>query len=735
MAQIDGGSIVWDLDIKDADFQAKLEGARKSVSDFASSSEKQFSSLGQKVGNSLKGVGENVKSVGISLIGLGVAPTLALVGAAKAASDFESSFAGVRKTVDASEPEFKQLSENFRQISRVTPLAVDDLNRIGEIAGSLGVSGVANLTKFTKTIAEVGITSNLTEDQAAMAFGQIANIMQEPIDNIDRMGATVIDLGNKLAATESDITDFATRIAGAGKIAGLSTRDVFGIGAAMASVGVEAEAGGTAVQKVLIDINKAVVTGNKNLATFAKTSGLSAEEFKKSWKQSAGETFTAFVLGLGKEGDQAIQTLSDLGLEDQRLIRAFLSLANAGDLVNTSLNTAGDAWRANTALTAEAEKRYATTASQIQIAKNNLTDIGITIGSAVLPPLNSLLQSLKPLFEGFSNFAKNNPTLVAGLLGVGAAVGALGVALVALGAVISAVGTIMTAFGAIAAIALSPITLTIAGIALAVGLLYIAWANNFLGIQNVTQAFMTWFNTNVTPVITTAWDTIKKKIEEVVTWFDTTGKPIFTAALEIVKVVVSDVMGVFKTKFDIGYKAAKDLIDFIKNTFQPDFDKTMNLVSATIDALIPGWVKQLGSVTSAFGDIANAIGNVIGKIDELTRKVTGTGISGNFLNGLLSGGTHLPFFAGGVRNFEGGFAVTGERGPELAYYPKGTDIFSNDETLDMFADLNQSKQGSINNGPFVVVENMEVRDDSDIRDFAREIAFDLELSPGFIQNG
>src|SRR5690606_7283857 len=71
----------------------------------------------------------------------------------KAAIDFESSFAGVRKTVEATEAEFADLEKRFRDIAKSTPITTTQLNKIGELAGQLGVRGVDNLEKFTKTIA------------------------------------------------------------------------------------------------------------------------------------------------------------------------------------------------------------------------------------------------------------------------------------------------------------------------------------------------------------------------------------------------------------------------------------------------------------------------------------------------------------------------------------------------------------------------------------------------------
>jgi hypothetical protein len=47
--------------------------------------------------------------------------------------------------------------------------------------------------------------------------------------------------------------------------------------------------------------------------------------------------------------------------------------------------------------------------------------------------------------------------------------------------------------------------------------------------------------------------------------------------------------------------------------------------------------------------------------------------------------SELRYLQAGVRNFEGGWAMLGERGPELARLPRGTDVFSAAQSRDLLA--------------------------------------------------
>lgn len=338
----------------------------------------------------------------------------------KAAISFESAFAGVIKTTDGLVDSNGNLTESgaeiqqqFRDLAKEIPLSVEELLKLGEAGGQLGIAK-DDLGEFTKAVAAMGVSTNISAEDAATAFAQLANIMgEEGADAFSRMGSAVVELGNNFATNEADIVNFAQRIAGAGQIAGLSTSDIFAIGAAMSSVGVQAEAGGTAVQKVLLAMNQAVATGSDQMEIFAGVAGQSTEDFAESWEKDAAGAFNDFVSGLGLLGDDALLVLQELGLQDQRLIRSFLSLANAGTLLEDTLVASNSAFIENTALSKEAGQRYATTESQLKLMENTIKDVAISVGSQLLPVLNDILIAAKPFIEEFGTWlAETLPPLV-----------------------------------------------------------------------------------------------------------------------------------------------------------------------------------------------------------------------------------------------------------------------------------------------------------------------------------
>ena len=210
----------------------------------------------------------------------GIALTAVGVNATRMAIDFESSFGGVKKTLDATDEEFKQLEMGLRQMAQEVPVNVNELNKIAESAGALGIAKEGVLD-FTKTISQMATTTDLTADQAANAFARIATMMDVSVEDFSRLGSTVVDLGNKGSTTESEITNMALRIAGAAKTVGMSAADVAGLAASLSNVGVEAEAGGTAISKLMINIASDLSSGNERVKTFAQVAGMSVDQLRQ----------------------------------------------------------------------------------------------------------------------------------------------------------------------------------------------------------------------------------------------------------------------------------------------------------------------------------------------------------------------------------------------------------------------------------------------------------------------
>lgn len=468
--------------------------------------------------------GKKIESVGKKVSGMGTALTLGVtapiaagsVAVAKAAISWESSFAGVKKTNDEVRNSngnvvysYKDLENGLRDLAKQLPASHAEIAKVAEAAGQLGIK-TQNVKSFTKTMIDLGESTNMSAETAATSLARFANITQMSQKDFDKLGSAIVDLGNNYATTESEITEMALRIAGAGKQVGMSQGDILGFATALSSVGVEAEAGGSAISKVMVqmqlavekgtgafgeleerannagfsigEVSQAVVNGGKplksmaealgmnssslkkmykeadksktSLENFASVAGISNEQFSKMFKADPSKAIMKFIQGLAnaeKQGTSAIKMLDDMDIKEVRLRDSLLRAANASGVFDSAIKTGNKAWKENSALTEEANKRYATTEAKLKMLKNEVADTAIDLGGPFVDALRDGLQAAKPLIKGlgdlakgFSNLDKEQQQNILKWLGLAAAAGP---ALKLLGGGITVIGKTKTAVG------------------------------------------------------------------------------------------------------------------------------------------------------------------------------------------------------------------------------------------------------------------------------------------------
>lgn len=394
---------------------------------------RRFDTAVDRTKGSLGDLGKRVGIVGGAMTGVGALALVAFQKATGAAIDWETAFTGVQKTVQGTTEEMAHLERGLRRMAKVDiPLEATELAGVAEAAGQLGIQTPAILG-FVDVMSKLGVTTNLTSHQAATDLARLANITQMPQQHFDRLGATIVDLGNNFATTEAELVEMALRIAGSGKLIGLTEAQVLGFATTLSSVGIFAEMGGTALSRVFVAVQKAVQTGTGELTTFAQVTGRTADEFQALFERDPAEAIAGFLDGLKSmidAGESIHPVLEQLGFDNVRVRDTILRAAGAGDLLRRALETGNLAWEQNIALNREAELRFGTAASRIQLAKNALTELKIVIGGALAPTLTDLLDDIRPVLDAMAEFAERNPMVVKIVAGLALGLTTLGLALV-----------------------------------------------------------------------------------------------------------------------------------------------------------------------------------------------------------------------------------------------------------------------------------------------------------------
>ena len=397
---------------------------------------------GEKVQNN----GKKIEDAGKKLSAFSVASIAAMTASVKGAIDFESAFTGVEKTVDATDEQLEELKVQIREMAKEIPSTTTEIAGVAEAAGQLGIK-TEDIMNFTRVMIDLGNSTNLSADEAASALAKFANITKMSASNYSNLGSVIVALGNNFATTEADIVSMATRLAATGELTGLTEAQIMALATAMSSVGIEAEAGGSAMSKLLKQIQVAVETGSSDLKDFAKVAGMSTKDFKKAFEKDAVKALSAFISGLNdtkRNGKSAIAILEDMDIKEIRLSNTVLSLANASDVLNNAVDLANKSWEENNALSNEADKRYETLQSKMTVALNKIQDIGITLGNKLMPIIENVLNKIG---DWADKFAQLDDKQVEMIVNLGLLIAALAPVVSTIGKLTTGIGQVISAYG------------------------------------------------------------------------------------------------------------------------------------------------------------------------------------------------------------------------------------------------------------------------------------------------
>lgn len=461
----------------------------------------------QPVFNGIENAGRAAfEAVTVAATAAAAATTAVIAASVSVGQNFESAFAGVRKTTEATEAEYEAIRQGILEMSEELPATADSIAEVTEAAGQLGIEK-ENLLDFTRIMIDLGESTNMTATEAASDLAKFANVTKMLPESYSNLGSVVVALGNNFATTEADIVSMATKLAASGELVGMSEAQIMAVSTAMSSVGIEAEAGGSAMAKLMKSVQIATELGGKSLNQYAKVANMTASEFQEAFGEDALAATSAFINGLNdteRNGKSAIAILDEMGLTEVRLSNTILSLANANGVMSDAVMTANDAWRENTALSNEAAQRYATTESQVEMLKNKVSGIGIDIYDELREPYREVIALASDVVSGLSdmikesgvfenaavNFSKGLPTAVRNLKQFGTAVSEFSKPFFAVGnwlvqnpgvivGTITSMGTALATYKVASGVmslvsalgALGPIGLTILGIAGVVGVI------------------------------------------------------------------------------------------------------------------------------------------------------------------------------------------------------------------------------------------------------------------------
>lgn len=407
--------------------------------------------------------GKQMKIAGFAMVGL----TAAISGASlKMAGDFDGAMREVNTMMLLGEDQFKAFSKEIQATARDLGVGATDSAKALYQAISAGIpkENVVTFLEIATKAAIGGVTDTIT---AVDGLTTVLNAFKIPVDKAQQVADVMFTTVKGGKTTFEELSASMFQVAPLAAAAGVKFEEISAGLATLTKQGVPTSVATTQLRAAIQATIKPTGEMKEALDSLGYASGdaLIAEQGLAGALNLLTEAAGGSNELLGKmfgsvEGLQAVLSLTGEGAE-----------VFAADL-DAMANAAG-------AATDAFDQMEQSTSRKFQRMKAQLADMAITIGTALLPTLQKLMEIITPIVEKIAAWIEDHPKLTVALL---AGVAVLGAMLIILPKIIALIGILkgITLVATIAQWALNvamtanPIGLIIMGIAaLVVGIIFL----------------------------------------------------------------------------------------------------------------------------------------------------------------------------------------------------------------------------------------------------------------------
>lgn len=365
-----------------------------------------------------------------------IGPVLAVGAPVKWAVDFESAMADAAKTIDGMRdsagkltPQYYEMEAAIKRMGRTLPLAHTELAALFAAGGQQGMDSVSELQEFSTMAAHMSVAFGVGTEEAAEAIGGYRTAMHMTLPEVRSLLDLMNQFANTGAASEKGIADIVRRVGPLGNVGGIAAKPMTALAATLDSMKVAPEVAATGIKNLILAMTSGTAATKAQKEAFAQL-GISTVHLSKSMQKDGPAAIIKVLEQIRKlPKDQQLSIMQEIFGKESLL--AITPLLDSLDLVKKNMVIAADETKYAGAMQQEFSNRSKTTANNLILMGNRVKEVGINVGSVLLPPINSLLDLIGPLVSGVADFAQQHQGLTTVV--VGAAAGLIGFRLAAIG--------------------------------------------------------------------------------------------------------------------------------------------------------------------------------------------------------------------------------------------------------------------------------------------------------------
>ena len=351
--------------------------------------------------------GGMASSLATALGPVGIAATVAgagiiALGAASvnAARGWETLMVSVSKTTGAEGAELAKLSNTLLNLSKEMPIAQAEIAKIATVGGTLGVKQ-SDLPKFVKDTAMASAGWGMSGEEAANSIAGISNAFKVPIADAQKFGSVINTMADSVGGSEKELADFLVRASGIATTFNEGIAATTAFGAVLASINMPMEVAATGLQSMM----SYAMADPKRMSLWADTMGISVDALNTKLSTDLYGTLiesSNAVASMGSETDQLALRMKLWGEGGARVSSGLVGMQNK---YNEALGSANEQLATGSSLAQAFGAQGASVDAKWQKFTNTMSTALIHMGTAALPVLGQVLDTMSGLVSKADEFA------------------------------------------------------------------------------------------------------------------------------------------------------------------------------------------------------------------------------------------------------------------------------------------------------------------------------------------
>lgn len=386
LKNIERGSKAWDEQTK------KIKAVRTELAKIKAETQEHVS-LWNRFAKKMFDWGAAIQTVMAAFTGI----TMTARKAVQAFAEIDQEMANVRKYTGMTKEQVESLNEEFKKMD--TRSSREQLNQLAQEAGRLGMQSQEDVMGFVRAADKINVALDELGDGATLTLSKLTDIFgdRERLGvekSLLSVGSVINELSQNCTASAPYIAEFASRLAGVGANAGMTTQQIMGIAAVMDSYGQKVESSATALSQVIVRLYR-------DPAKYAKVAGIDVKNFTDLLKKDANAALIQLLETLNKVGGMDVLSpmFADMGENGARAIQALSTMAKHIDEVKAQQEVANQAFEEAISIDKEFNVQNNTVQAGLEKAKKNFNEVAIALGEKLAPLMKYTITSSSALMK------------------------------------------------------------------------------------------------------------------------------------------------------------------------------------------------------------------------------------------------------------------------------------------------------------------------------------------------